>query len=326
MTRRLQALYPLAVCALLALGSAAAAVPDEDDPDEEADARWALSLATQVDQDSNRGFSGEVGYNVTPNTAVRGAVTSVDYTATNPNGFHSNGIEAGASHDFEHFGVDMAIGRWQDTDIVTAKELKFGGEYRRDPWSVGLRGGYRKSDFDAFKADTVVTLRTGARLPVSAVARCKLDNTALGITGRYDGDVWGAYATLMKYQYADSKCKFNAPGLDALSRAQLREFRQLAAGLVDRLSVVATRRIGYENTLLDSSIDVGGSWHHDELVVSLDYTRQKDVFTGTESNTVSTTGTADLGDSSGVDVTLGYTNGRTIKSAAFVGFAVRAHF
>jgi hypothetical protein len=325
MTRHLSTRYSLLAVLVLAVCQPALAATD-DEEQEESDARWSLALGTQVDQQSNRGLDGEVGYALTPTTDVRLAGTSVDYTATNPNGFHSQGLELGAAHDFERWTLDGAVGRWQDTDIVTSKELKLGSDLKIAPWTIGLRGLLRRSDFEPLSLSKTVTLRDGTQLPVSAVARCALDNTGIGLHGGYDGEVWGGYASAMNYQYRDSKCRFNTPGLQALQRATRDELRQLLSAHVDRLAAVANRRIGRENTLLASEFAVGASWKHEDLVVSLDYAHQKEVFTGARSNTVSTTGTADLGDNNGVDVTLGLTRGATVKSGAFIGFAVRAHF
>ena len=318
------------LAALLLLAQVPAAVaaddPDEDEPEERVDAPWSLALSTVVYQASTRGVSGELGRDLTPNTTLRFAVDATSYDSTNQAGFKSNGLELGATHDFEHFGIQAAVARWQDTDLVTAKELKLGGDFRFDPWSVGLRTGYRRSDFDAFRSAAAVTLLDGTTADANAASHCKLNNTALGLDGRFEGDVWGAYATLMQYRYQDAKCAVTSGGVAVLSRADRQQLRDLSAGVLDVLSAVATRRIGRRETLLDSSLDAGTSWKHDELVVSLDYSRQKDYLLGAASNTLSVTGTADLGDHTGVDCTLGLTRGGGVTQGAFVGFGLRAKF
>ncbi len=327
----IRTLLPALLAALLLLAQVPAAVaaaddPDEDEAEEKVDAPWSLALGTQVDQLSTRGFTGELGRELTPNTALRLAADSTAYDSTNQAGFKSNGVELGATHDFERFAIQGAIARWQDTDLVTAKELKLDGDFRFEPWSVGLRAGYRRSTFDPFHTPVSVTLKDGTVVDANTTSRCKLNNTALGLDGRFEGDVWGAYATLMEYQYQDAKCSVTARGKNALSRADRLQLRDLSAGILDRLSVVATRRIGRQETLLDSSLDTGVSWKHDDLTVSLDYSHQKDFFIGAASNTYSVTGTADLGDHTGVDCTLGVTRGGGVTSGGFVGFALRAKF
>jgi hypothetical protein len=321
---------PCLLAALLLLAQVPAAVAadeaDEDEAEETVNAPWALSLSTLVDQQSTRGFIGQLGRDLTPNTTVRFAADSTDYTATNPAGFKSQGIELGASHDFERFSIDGAVARWQDTDIVTAKELKLGGDVHFDPWSVGLRTGYRRSKFDPFRSTADVTLKDGTVVVATSTSRCTLDNTALGLDGRFEGDIWGFYATAMSYQYKDSKCSFKVGAKGVLSPATRQQLRELSGGALDRLSTVATRRIGRQETLLDSSLDSGLSWKHNDLVVSVDYSRQKDFFIGDSSNTYSVTGTADLGDHTGVDCTLGLTRGGGVTSGGFVGFALRARF
>jgi hypothetical protein len=328
MTVRTTASCLLAALLLLAQVPAAVAADDADDDESEeaVNAPWALSLSTLVDQQSTRGFSGQLGRDLTPNTAVHVTADATDYTATQQGGFKSQGVEAGVSHDFERFTVDGAVARWQDTDLVTAKEVKLGGDFHFDPWSVGLRTGYRHAKFDPLHSTSAVTLKDGTVVAAGTTSRCTLDNTALGLDGRFEGDVWGFYATAMSYQYKDSKCAFMVGANSVRALADRLQLRELAGGALDRMSTVATRRIGRQETLLDSSLDSGVSWKHDELVVSLDYSRQKEFLVGASSNTYSVTGTADLGDHTGVDCTLGVTRGGHVTSGGFVGFALRARF
>jgi hypothetical protein len=328
MTTRTTVSALLAALLLLAQVPAAVAAddPDEDEPEEKVDAPWSLSLGTQVDQESTRGFTGTLGRELTTVTTVHGTADSTSYASSNVGGFTSNGIELGATHDWDRFSIQEAVARWQDTDLITAKELKLGGDLHFDPWSVGLRTGYRQSNFDPFHSTVSVTLKDGTTTDANTTSTCKLDNTALGFDGRFEGDVWGAYATAMGYQYGDAKCGVTAKGKYVLSKANRLQLEDLSSGILDKLSIVATRRIGRQETLLDSSLDTGVSWKHNDLVVSLDYSRQKDFFIGATSNTLSVTGTADLGDHTGVDCTLGETRGGGVTSGGFVGFALRAKF
>lgn len=328
MTTRTTVSALLAALLLLAQVPAALAAddPDEDEPEEKVDAPWSLALSTQVDQQSTRGFSGTLGRDLTTVTTVHATADSTSYDSNNQAGFTSNGIELGATHDWDRFSLEEAVARWQDTDLVTAKELKLGGDVHFDPWSVGLRTGYRQSNFNPFHATTAVTLKDGTTTDANTTSTCKLDNTALGLDGRFEGDVWGVYATAMDYQYQDAKCNVTAKGKNVLSKADRQQLQALSSGILNKLSIVATRRIGRQETLLDSSLDTGISWKHNDLVVSLDFSRQKDFFIGATSNTLSVTGTADLGDHTGVDCTLGDTRGAGVTSGAFVGFALRAKF
>jgi hypothetical protein len=322
---------PAVLAALLLLAQVPAAVaaaddPDEDEPEQKVDAPWSLSLATQVDQLNTRGFTGELGRDLTPNTTVRFRADSNDYTAVAAANFKSEGVELGAVHDWESFSIDGAVAHWIDTDIVTANELKLGGEYRFDPWTVGLKTGYRRAKFDPFTSKGAVTLPDGTVVPATTKSTCKLDNTALGLNGRFDGDIWGASVEFMDYPYADAKCSYKVATKSALSRADRLALRDLSGGALDRLNSVATRHIGRDESLLDWSLDAGGSWKHDDLVVSLDYSRQKAYLIGAVSSTYAVTGTADLGDHMGVDCTLGVTTGGGVSSGGFIGFALRAKF
>lgn len=325
---RLQILSLPLLALLLASPPALAAADDEEEQDQQPwDARWSLALSTEVDQQSNRGLEAAGGYALTPTTTVFVGANSIAYSPTVSNGFHSDGIEAGLSHDFRHFTLSGAIGRWQDSDILTAEEAKLGFDLRFKPWSVGLRAMYRRSGFEPVDVNATITLRDLTQLPVLATSSCTLSNEGYGIHAEFAGDVWGAHASAMSYQYKDASCSFGmTQGLDVLDHPVKTEFVQLEAPLVTQLETIGVRRIGRENTLLASEIDAGASWKRQDLIVSLDVTHQQEYFSGAGSNTFAATGTADMGHNSGVDVTIGITRGSTVVSGAFVGFAVRAHF
>jgi len=331
MTIRTTAPSLIAALLLLAQAPAPAAAapaandPDEDEPQEQSDARWAASLATEVDQASTRGFAGGLHYRVTPTTDVHFAAESTSYTQTINNGFTSQGVELGAGHEFKWFGLDAAVAHWQALDILAANELGIGAEARLGPWSIGPRLGYRRSSFNPFDV-TVTDPTTGTTS--SGAATCKLTNDAYGLDGRFQGSVWGAHATFMDFRYSDASCAVN-PGTGApivtVHQTQA-QFAQLVGTIVQPMSVAATRYIGRDETLMDSDLDAGVSWKHNDLVVALGYARQKEYFTGDGSSTYFATGTADLGNSTGIDCTIGLTRGAGVTEAAFVGFAVRARF
>ena len=324
MTIRTTALYLLAALLLAQAPAALAAADEDEDAEPAARAPWALALATIVDQQSTRGFFGQLGYDLTPKTSVRVAADSTSHTMTNPANFTSQGLEGGAAHDFARFRLDGAVAHWQNTDINSANELKLGSAFNAGPWTAGLRLGYRRTTFDPI-ATTVTT--PAAPQPQPAVARCDLNNTALGLDGRYQGSVWGAYASAATYRYADAKCSFRfADGSTVEQHLAKAQFAQLAQAQAAELTLAALHHIGRQEMLLDGYVDAGASWKHDDLVVSLDYSRLKEYFAGATSNTYSVTGTADLGGHTGVDCTLGLTTGGGISEGAFVGFALRARF
>ena len=306
---------------------AAAAADDDEEEQEPWNARWSLEGAVEVDQQSNRGLEAAVGYALTPTTSVRFAGNSTAFSPTLSNGFHSNGVQLGAGHDFKRFSVSGAISHWQDSDILRATEGKLGLDLHSNRWSMGLTGMYRRSNFEALAVNTTVALTGGTLLPVTAVSTCKLNNTGAGAHGEYSGQIWSARARFQSYQYKAGDCTFGkATGLAVLNHPDKNEFVQLEAILVNQLATIGVRRIGHENTLLSSEFGGGGSWRHQDFIVSLDYTRQAEYFTGNSSATLTATGTADMGHNSGVDLVLGYTRGNTVSQGAFVGFVVRAHF
>lgn len=332
MTRLLNARYPLLAAFVLfacqpAFGVTAPAADDDEEEQEPWNARWSLEGAVEVDQQSNRGLDVAVGYAVTPTTSVRFAGNSTAFSPTLSNGFHSNGVEIGAAHDFKHFSLNGAIARWQDSDILTATEAKLGLDVRSKRWGMGVTGMYRRSSFEPLTITTPLTLEDGTSLPEPAVSTCKLNNTGFGAHGDYAGQIWSARARFQSYQYKSADCTFsNLTGLDVRTHLVKDVFAQVEATLVDQLETIGVRRIGRENTLLSNEFGGGASWRHQDFIVSLDYTRQAEYFSGNSSDTLTATGTADMGHNSGVDLVLGYTRGNTVSEGAFVGFVVRAHF
>jgi len=330
-TRRF-ARYPLAAALLLlACQSVLAADDDEEEDQEPWNARWTLAAGTEIDQQSNRGAELEIGYLLTPKTSLKLEANSSAYSQTLSNGFHSNGVEFGASHDFKHWTLVGAVGTWQASDILTAAEAKLGADLRFSPWTIGILGMYRRSDFESINVTTAITLPDGTVLPAPTtptVATCKLTNQGFNGHGAYAGAVWGFHAAFTSYQYKNANCSFGADttGPEALLHPDKDVFVQLESVLVSQLETIGVRRIGHQNTLLSSEMDAGASWKRADLIVSLDVAHQQEYFSGATSNTLAATGTADLGHNSGVDVTLGYTRGDTVVSGAFIGFAFRAHF
>jgi hypothetical protein len=320
--------YLLLAALLLGAGPAALAATDDDEEEPEAwDARWMIALSTEVDQQSNRNIEADAGYAWTPTTSVRVAANSVAYSEVPGNGFHAQGVELGAQHDFKRWSLSGAIARWQDSDVVTVEEGKLGADLRLKPWIFGVSAMLRRSGFDATKDNTTVTLPDGTQLAVKATSSCKMNNEGYGVHGAYAGDIWGGHAELRSFQYKNASCSFGtATGLDALTHPTRAEFVQLEAALVTELKTVGVRRIGRDNALLANALEVGASWKHQDFVVRLDFERQKDYFSGNSSDTLFATGTADMGHGSGVDLVVGLTRGSTVVQGAFVGFAVRAHF
>jgi hypothetical protein len=324
--------YPLtAAFLLLACQPVLAAADDEEEEQEPWNARWTLAAGTEIDQQSNRGAEVEIGYLLTPTTSVKLDANSSAYSQTLSNGFHSNGVEFGASHDFRHWTLVGAVGTWQASDILTAVEGKLGADLRFKPWTVGILGMYRRSDFESLSVTSAITLADGTVVPVPTtptVATCKLTNQGFNGHGSYAGDVWGFHAAFTSYQYKNANCSYgdNTGIVEALLHPDKNVFMQLEAPLVSELETIGVRRIGHQNTLLSSELEAGASWKRNDLIVSLGVAHQEEYFSGATSNTLTTTGTADLGHNSGVDVTLGYTRGDTVVSGAFIGFAFRAHF
>jgi hypothetical protein len=325
--RRIAAEAALVTLILFAttLNQPAIAAADDDENAPDPDARWSLRLATVVDRQSGRGLAGSAGYSTSPATTWTLGANGSDTTSTSSTGLATSGLEAGYAHDFKQWGVNAAIARWQDVDVLTAREINGGGTFRREAWSIGSRLQLRRTTFDPFVANVIAI--PGVTLPpTAATARCTLDNLGIGLRSAYDGESFGGYLGGAKYQYRDSSCHFNVTGLGALLHDTRVELRQLLGPVADLLSRNAARHIGSQNALFDSSYGGGASWRHDDLKLALDYVRARDFLVGLKSDTLSATATADLGDFSGVDMTLGATRSKTYGTLAFIEFAVRAHF
>lgn len=319
-----------ALAGLLALGAwqpvRAAAVVDDDEEPPAPLGRWSAVIGGIMDKQNNRGFEAALDYALTPATMVKLSGTSVDYTQNNPGGFLSQGLELGVVQDFGRFSLSGSLGRWQDTDILAAQELKLGASIGHSAWSAGLQGLIRRSKFNKLTFDQPVTLTGGTVLPAPVDMTCKLNNTGIGAHVRYQGSRFGGYVSAMSYQYRNAACAFAATGFAQTLHLDQTDFTQLAAPLLTRLDMIGPRRIGFENTLLASQIAAGGSWRHDDLLLSLDLSHQAETFGGPSSNTLAITAGADLGGGNGLDMTIGYTRGSTAGSSAFIGFKLRANF
>ena len=307
--------------ALLALLAAAPAQAADDDEDEaEPDTRWSLSLATVVDQKSAREFDGSGGYALTPDTSVQLGANLSDSTSNSSTGIGTSAVDVGLSHDFSRISVDGRFRRWQATDILNALELSGGAAWQADAWSLGPRLELRRSRFDPL--NVTIAVPGVSQAPVNPTARCTLNNFGYGLSGAYQGEVWGARLEGSSYRYSSASCDFD--GVHAhVSRDLL---SQLLGPSADLLARAAGRNVGSRDVPVDSRLGGGASWQHEELRIALDYSQSKDFLRGLRSRTLAATATADLGGGSGVDVTLGATQSASYGTLAFVGFAVRANF
>ena len=307
-----------AMLCLLAAWPALAA--DDEDNEAEPPTRWALSLATIVDQKSAREFDGSGGYALTPTSLVQLGANLSDSTSNSSTGVGTSAVDLGLSHDFRRWSVDGKLRRWQATDIVNSVELSGGADWRSEPWSAGPRLEARRSRFDP---QSVTVAVPGVVLaPVNPTASCTLNNFGYGLRGDYQGKEWGAKLAGMSYRYSDANCNFD--GVHAhVARTLL---AQLLGASADRLARAAARSVGSRDAPVDSRFGGGASWRQDELRLSLDFSIAKDLLLAVKSKTLAATAAADLGGGTGVDMTLGATKSGAYGTIGFVEFALRAKF
>lgn len=303
--------------------------PDREDAQDASP--WALALGVAGDRKSAYGFTSSLGWDVWRATTLHAGAHATQYmgdlTQANPGVSRSLAASGGVTQRFGRFALDVTLNHWQITHLVKANEFRFGGEATVGSFSGGLRGGFRKSTFASFASSAVLDLGGGPQLtPVTA--GCKGKDTSWGADARYQGRVWGAHSSLTKYTYGDTTCNLYPAGGTGVSRnLNGSEFAVLAAAPLGRLQNIAMPVIGAQETLANSIVQGGFSWKHKDLGIAIDYLRQRDHFVGNLGKAYFITGTADLGEGTAVEATVGDTRGAgSTARGVFAGIGVRARF
>ena len=334
MTRRTTLPFGLAALWLLAAAPAHAVAPtpavdDADAQDAADDGRWALALGVQGDRNSSYGFTSRLGYDVLRSTTLHASAHATQYqgdmSQTNPPTVRALAAAAGATQRFGRFALDLDLGQWRISNLVKTNELKLGGMFAAGEFSGGLRAGVRKTTFVDFGTNATIDLGGGPQNTV-VTAACQLKSKALGADGRYQGRTWGVHASLTQYQYSDATCTLQAAGGTVTASENAAQFAALAPDQVSRLQNLAMPVIGDQQSLAKSTDQVGASWRHKDLQLAADYLRQKDYYTSALSQAYFGTLSADLGGSTGVDVTFGQTHGGGTPRGLFGALGVRARF
>ncbi|MFO0447727.1 MAG: hypothetical protein ACK52I_03370 [Pseudomonadota bacterium] len=307
------------VAALAAAGPARAA------DDAEAAPRWTLGALVQVDDEDGHAVAGSVGYAFTRNTRLRLSADASDASGAGTE-YSTKAVGLDLRHAFGAVALTVGVHRWEDPDVVAADEFRAELEFGGESLGVALLGSYRRSDFEPIAANSTIQLRDGRALTVRARADCRLDDVGYGLRLAWSGVAWGAYASARGHDYGDVECRFDSPGLDALSRARNAEFRQFAGRATNALGLGAGTRIGAENVLLDRSVAAGAWFQPARFGVAADVARMRDYFSGTESDTLSASLLWSVTPSLDLELTLGTTDAERFGSTGFAGLRLQARF
>jgi len=337
MKRRTAFFFGFAVAWALTVTPSHAVSQTPTGPDDEASesatdqGRVAIALGVQGDRQRAFGFTSAVSYDLLRATTLRasghGAESRGDLTQGYSGTIDSLGASFGVTQRFGRAGVDLDVGHLQISNFLKADELKIGGTFHVGVLSGGLRTGVRKSTFAPFSGLTTLDLGNGPQL-VPVQARCEVRNTWWGVDGRYQGRVWGAHAGLTKEQYQDASCGLlPAEGARVSASFANAQFAQLAIGPLGRLQQLVLPVIGDQQTLANSLASAGVSWRHRDMILAVDYLRQRDHYVGTLGKAYVATCTADLGHGTEVDVSLGDSRGDGAgPRGLFGGLGLRTRF
>lgn len=286
---------------------------------------WAAGIYMELDGEGGLGGVADLTWSAADGTQLSLGASYAD-SASNLSGLSTRGVSFGGAHDFGPLALDLWYEDWKDPDLIAARAVNgsLGFEFRS--WTVSLRGQARRSAFEEFTTDALVTLPSGQQVGVVATADCDLDNTGFGLHLGWRGAAWRAYARGMGYSYSDTQCSFDSRALDYLARTRPAVFRQFAARVTEPLSASAITRIGSENALLERSLGTGVSYTAGRLEYALDYVAQEEHFNGLGSGSVSGSLAIEFGPLLQAVVTTGVTDGDSLDSLWFGGFGLRASF
>jgi len=245
----------------------------------------ALSGNAELDQDGGwrlaAALSGEFG----PDTGWDVAVSRSELE-DNLSDLTTTSVRAGVLRRFGPLAVDVSLRWWEDSDIVEAQILGAGLTWEGDAGYAGFSVERRRSDFDPFRVATLIELPNRDPIPVTAIADCDLDDTAIGAHAGWFAGGWYAALDGTSYDYDAAECGFDSPVIDALRSADRRLFVQLAGRVVAQLSNSAGFRLQAENAFLDYRAGVQGGFERLDRGYYLRYDRAEERFLGLQSQTV----------------------------------------
>lgn len=324
MPRKSPLVVSVALAAVFALPLSAGASESES-----ATSGWTLGGTAEVEKGGGGSIGGSLGYSSTGGTRTDFSVGRSSLKSDTLETLSTTRADASVRHRFGDGAgpsIRLGVGWWQDPDTVSARQVSGGVEFGPDAMRVGVRGGYRRSEFEPFPVGGTVTLPGGRTLTLSGTASCTMNNVDYGLDFTHDSDDYTFYVQGTKYDYDDTSCSFSSRGLDALARSQRALFRQIAAAQVLRLSRGAASASDQQTTFLDYGVGAGFAWRRgsDEYGLDLDHVREQ--FEQTDANTA-TLHWARAFDS-GLDLTVyaGATDSDAFGTLPFVGVGVTRSF
>jgi hypothetical protein len=245
---------------------------------------WSASLGGQGDDESSWLVDGSIAY--LPNQSNRFAL-DIAHGSTSSDVYNIASDSLGLSYGYETDigGVSIA-GRWyDDADVLNAKEATAVFQFRGEAWHVQVKGQYRQTNFDPFRANSNLRRRDGSIVAVSAVATCDVENSGYGGEVGFDGDVVQLYVGSMQYDYRETQCSFDRPGLGVLGSTNSAEFSQLATSVLNRLTQLAVSQLHTENSFLSSDITAGVGFLIGDVQLGVDYQHAREKFIDVDFNT-----------------------------------------
>lgn len=307
----------LAACVALPLPALAGAPGQPRD--------WTLGLEAEWDGDGGAGYAADLGWWATPATLWFLGASYVE-AGNDENRLSTRSLDAGGYYDFGPAGIEVAVGTWQDPDLIDTQTLRAALDFPLGAWSVTLRGEVRESEFEPFRTGAAVTLRDGRQLPVLANADCDLDNTGFGINVAFTGQRFSGYLDGASYQYSDLSCRFDSALLTALEDTRPQLFREFAGRLTQPLSTSALTRIGAENALLDWSWGGGLRLEAGRLAYSVDFSHQADYLEDLSVDTASAAIDVEINAALSLRISAGLSWSDVLETVAFGGLGVALAF
>lgn len=240
----------------------------------------------------------------------------------NLSGLSTTSLDGSVGRRFGKLAIDLTARWWEESDLVAARAVGGALGWEGEHGFAALRAERRQSDFEPFRVATIIELRGGNTLPVTAVADCDLDDTGTGGEAGWFGQGWYLMADAMWYDYDNASCGFDSPVLDALRDAERRVFVQLAGRATADLSQAAGFRIRTENAFLDHRYGIGGGIERIDRSYWVRYDQAEEIFAGLESQTLTLGADFYREDGGSFGVYLGISDGDAFDTIAFLGVSV----
>lgn len=286
-------------------------------------------LGGQVDSDQGKGFQGRITWNASRawTLFVAGNRSNLASTtqAPSPDGNTTTTVTTtlGGSYLFGTFDLGLEYDHTDMSDLLVSRRYYLKPAFQGGAWRVGFEFSKRATDFDRLQFKSLTLNTPTGPIFISGYADLSVDDTGVGATCEYDGEVWRPYASYTHFDYGSFEGSTDITrirnGSGVVSPAV---FKLISGRLVTRLDRIATSRLNRKAAYLDSTATLGIEANLRRSKWVIEANQDVDHLTNDISNTYSGTAGWKVSPQFTLELLLGATTSEALGTNRFIGLTL----